>query len=602
MTNRDYREENDAITLHLISYVSKKRDLMSFKNKYWKRGVEEFLSYKGKMYFGQWPTLRETIEITQHRFPNNECFKSIVPTPVSYSYTDVLKRVKEIASYLIEIGVKENDHICVSGKNSPEWAIVYLAIHFSGAVIVPLDYALHPDEMDKILSFGDVSIVFMDDEKIDEIDKENKFIKKRFSLESNDKFPYALSLKGEERELPKKTCDDTAAILFTSGTTGTPKGVMLSSANLMSSCLSCQRLFDVFPTDVFYAILPIHHAYTMTAVFLETISSGACCVFGKRLITPIMLKELKEGKVTMFLAVPMLFNKLLAGILNGVEKQGKLKASIVYFLMGLSGVVKKVFRVNIGKKIFSNMLLKKVSLENMRICICGGGPLPSSTFKRFNQIGLDFVQGYGLTETSPVININPSEAYIESSVGIPIDGVEEKIVLPDSDGNGIIYVRGPEVMQGYYKNKEATDEILDKDGWLNTGDIGHIGKHGYLYLTGRAKSIIVTEGGKNVFPEEIEDKFQLFDEIDQCCIIPYIIDKELKSEGIRIIIHPSENYLSKHTLEEAAKHMEGIVEEVNKELQSYKKITMTSVTDIPLPMTSTKKVKRFEVIRLYQDK
>ena len=157
-------------------------------------------------------------------------------------------------------------------------------------------------------------------------------------------------------------------------------------------------------------------------------------------------------------------------------------------------------------------------------------------------------------------------------------------------------------MQGYYKNKEATEEVLSPDGWLNTGDVGHIGKNGYLYLTGRAKSIIVTEGGKNVFPEEIEDKFQLYDEIDQCCIIPYLIDKELKSEGIRIVIHPSDKYLESHSLDEAAKHMEEIVEEVNRDLQSYKKISLTTVVDEPLPMTSTKKIKRFEVIRIYKDK
>ena len=442
----------------------------------------------------------------------------------------------------------------------------------------------------------------MDDDKIDLVDPNSTFIKTRYSLESNKKHQYALDLIGEEVTLPRLECDDVAAILFTSGTTGTPKGVMLSSSNLMSSTLCCQRIFDVFPTDVFYAILPIHHAYTMTAVFLETISSGACCVFGKRLITPIMLKELKEGGVTMFLAVPMLFNKLLAGIMNGVEKQGKFKAGIIHLLMGFSGFVKKVFKVNIGKKLFSNLLLKKVSLDKMRICICGGGPLPAETFKKFNQLGLDFVQGYGLTETAPVVNINPSEVYIEDSVGIPIDGVEEKIVSPDSEGNGLIYVKGPEVMKGYYKNKEATDEILSEDGWLNTGDVGHIGKNGYLYLTGRAKSIIVTEGGKNVFPEEIEDKFQLYDEIDQCCIIPYLIDKELKSEGIRIVIHPSDKYLESHSLDEAAKHMEEIVEEVNRDLQSYKKISLTTVVDTPLPMTSTKKIKRFEVIRIYKDK
>ena len=574
---------------------------MAFKDKYWKTNVETFFSYQGKKYMGQWPTFREMMEISEERFPDNEAFKAIVPKVVTFTYKEALKKIREIAYYLIASGAKKGDHIAVTGKNSPEWALAYFAISFAGCIIVPLDYSLHIEDMEKILAFGDVDRIFIDGEKIDEIDKEGKLFKEKISLEPESKgHKYVLDLTGPETELPKLHAEDTAAILFTSGTTGTPKGVMLSFSNFMSSTLSSQRLFDVYPTDVFYAILPIHHAYTMTAVLLETVVSGASCVFGKRLVTPIMLKELREGKITMLLAVPMLFNKLLAGLMAGVHKQGPFKENLIHFLMGFSGFMKKVFHVNLGKKIFGNMLLSKISLDKMRLCICGGGPLPPSTFKQFNQLGIDFVQGYGLTETSPIININPIEVYIEESVGIPIPGVEEKIVSPDEDGNGIIYVRGPQVMKGYYKNDEATEEVLSSDGWLNTGDVGHIDSNGFLYLTGRAKSIIVTEGGKNVFPEEIEDKFQLFNEIEQCCIIPYMINKEMKTEGIRMVIYPTEAYLKEHGMEETSRHMEEVVESVNKGLQSYKKITMVTVVDQPLPMTSTKKVKRFEVVKMFK--
>ena len=574
---------------------------MAFKDKYWKTNVETFFSYQGKKYMGQWPTFREMMEISEERFPDNEAFKAIVPKVVTFTYKEALKKIREIAYYLIATGAKKGDHIAVIGKNSPEWALAYFAISFAGCIIVPLDYSLHIEDMEKILAFGDVDRIFIDGEKIDEIDKEGKLFKEKISLEPESKgYKYVLDLTGPETELPKLHAEDTAAMLFTSGTTGTPKGVMLSFSNFMSSTLSSQRLFDVYPTDVFYAILPIHHAYTMTAVLLETVVSGASCVFGKRLVTPIMLKELREGKITMLLAVPMLFNKLLAGLMAGVHKQGPFKENLIHFLMGFSGFMKKVFHVNLGKKIFGNMLLSKISLDKMRLCICGGGPLPPSTFKQFNQLGIDFVQGYGLTETSPIININPIEVYIEESVGIPIPGVEEKIVSPDEDGNGIIYVRGPQVMKGYYKNDEATEEVLSSDGWLNTGDVGHIDSNGFLYLTGRAKSIIVTEGGKNVFPEEIEDKLQLFNEIEQCCIIPYMINKEMKTEGIRMVIYPTEAYLKEHGMEETSRHMEEVVESVNKDLQSYKKITMVTVVDQPLPMTSTKKVKRFEVVKMFK--
>jgi long-chain acyl-CoA synthetase len=362
----------------------------------------------------------------------------------------------------------------------------------------------------------------------------------------------------------------------------------------------------LYPTDVFYAILPIHHSYTMMAVFFEAISVGASIVFGKKLVISQMLKELKEGEVTMFLAVPMLFNKMIAALMNGVKEKGIVLYGIVRFMMGISGFLKKIFKVNVGKKMFG-FLLKKLSLDTNRICISGGGPLPASTFKMFNQLGIDFVQGYGLTETSPITHLNPVEAYIESSVGKKLPQTEVKIVNPDAEGNGIIYIKGPMVMQGYYNNPEATAEVLE-DGWLNTGDVGYQDAQGYLYLTGRAKNLIVTEGGKNVFPEEIEDHFQLYTEIDTICVIGYLIDKKNKSEGIRALIYPDEKYREEMVKEygDSAKEkieerMQQIVSEVNKQLQSYKKITRVTVVDEPLEMTSTKKVKRFVVAQKYKD-
>ena len=219
----------------------------------------------------------------------------------------------------------------------------------------------------------------------------------------------------------------------------------------------------------------------------------------------------------------------------------------------------------------------------------------------FNELGIDFVQGYGLTETSPITHLNPTEAYIETSVGRKIPECQVKIVDPDSDGNGTIYIKGPMVMQGYYNNQEATEEVLSSDGWLNTGDVGHEDADGYLYLTGRAKSVIVTDGGKNVFPEEIEDHFQLYDDIDQVCVIGYLIDKAMKSEGIRILIYPAKKYADSvgGNKAEIEKHMNEIVAEVNRDLQSYKKITRLDISPIPLPMTSTKKIKRNEVMKLF---
>ena len=570
---------------------------MKFKETQPWKFLDEF---RGKEFEGQWPDIKTMFHISCLRYPGNLCFRAFSPKEETFTYKEAEKKIKEVSYYLLSEGVKKGDKIAVSGKNSPEWAIAYLGVIYAGAIVVPLDYSLKDQEMEHLISFGGVSRLFIDKERIDRINADCLVAK--YSLELSDDNIFVLDMNGEEREAEKADVKETAAILFTSGTTGTPKGVMLSHENLVSDCYLAQGNMNIYSTDVFYAILPIHHAYTMLAVFFESFSVGAATVFGKKLVVSQILKELKEGHVTMFLAVPMLFNKMIAALMAGVRKKGIVVYGLIRGMMGVSGVIKKVFGVNIGKKMFG-FLLKNLSLEDNRICICGGGPLPASTFKMFNELGIDFVQGYGLTETSPITHLNPTEAYIETSVGRRIPGCEVKIVDPDSDGNGLIYIKGSMVMQGYYNNREATEEVLSDDGWLNTGDVGHQDENGYLYLTGRKKSVIVTEGGKNVFPEEIEDHFQLYDDIDQVCVIGYLLDKAMKSEGIRVLIYPAEKYSKSVGGDKAVieKHMAEIVEEVNKELQSYKKITKITVVDAPMPMTSTKKIKRFEVKAMYDE-
>jgi long-chain acyl-CoA synthetase len=565
--------------------------------------------YRSSMFEGQWPTVVQMFEISVKRFAQNKCFSAFVPVKESFTYSEVHEKILRIADFLVEKGVGKDTKVAVSGKNSPEWAIAYLSILYAGAIVVPLDATLSNKDMAKLMAFADVKILFADTERLADFDTEDALkLTDRISLESDSSYPFLFDIKASKKQKRRQaTSDETAAILFTSGTTGTPKGVMLSHNNLVSDCYLAQAHMTLYPSDVFYAILPIHHAYTMMAVFFEAISVGASIVFGKKLVISQVLKELKEGEVTMFLAVPMLFNKMIAALMNGVKEKGVLLYGFIRFLMGISGVLKKIFKVNVGKKMFG-FLLKKLSLDKNRICISGGGPLPASTFKMFNELGIDFVQGYGLTETSPITHLNPVEAYIETSVGKKLPQTEVKIVEPDGEGNGIIYIKGPMVMQGYYNNKEATDEVLDKDGWLNTGDVGYQDAQGYLYLTGRAKNLIVTEGGKNVFPEEIEDYFQLYSEIETICVLGYLIDKKTKSEGIRALIYPAQKYreeMEKSHGDQAKvkieERMNQIVSEVNKQLQAYKKINRVTVIDEPLEMTSTKKVKRFVVAQKYKD-
>ncbi|MCL2479554.1 MAG: AMP-binding protein [Treponema sp.] len=552
--------------------------------------------YRGKVFKGEWPTLPELFKITASRFGARPCFTVFEPDRISLTYNESLKIIEAVARWLHSMGIRRGDKVAVSGKNSPQWTTAYLGTLFAGAIVVPVDYQIKNDEIELLIKTSGAKMLFVDEEKY------QYFLENRGGLEQIISMKqgvgtYIYDLDGPKTEIEQAAEEDLAAILFTSGTTGNPKGVMLTHKNLVSDCFLAQGTpLYLDETDVFYCILPIHHAYTMLAVFIETISSGAELVFGKKMVTSVMLKELKEGKVTMLLGVPMLFNKLLSGILRGIKAKGVLVYGLINIMMGISGFIKKVFKVNPGKKIF-HAILDQASLATVRVCICGGGPLAPSVFKKFNEMGIDFVQGYGLTETSPIINLNPIEHYKETSVGLAFPGVDMKIIDPDERGVGEVVVKGPMVMKGYYNMPKETAEAFTPDGYLKTGDLGYMDNENYLYLTGRAKNVIVTDGGKNVYPEEIENEFQLFDEIDQIMIRGFVKDKKLKIEGIEALVYPNPEFFRDPagkaiSKDETKKKIDAIINEVNQRLLPYQKINQSVILDEPMEMTTTKKIKR----------
>ncbi|MDR0389752.1 MAG: AMP-binding protein [Spirochaetaceae bacterium] len=551
--------------------------------------------FRGKAFNGQWPTLPEMFRISVSRYPRRSCLTIYEPDRISLDYTESLARIEAVARWLHSRGVKKGESVAVTGKNSPEWAVAFLGILFAGATVVPIDYQIKNDETDLCLTTAEVRMLFVDEEKFDYYRGGAAGIKEVVSLKKGIG-TYIYELDGPEAEIEQASEDELAAILFTSGTTGIPKGVMLTHQNLVSDCYLAQGApFPVYSTDIFYALLPLHHAYTMLAVFIETISTGAEVVFGKRMVTKAILKDLKEAKITMLLGVPMLFNKLLGGILKGIKAKGPIVYGLINFLMAVSGFIKKVFKVNPGKKMF-HAVLDQASLTTLRTCICGGGPLAPSVFRKYNQLGIDFVQGYGLTETSPIINLNPIEHYKETSVGKIIPGIEMKILNPDERGIGEVIVKGPVVMKGYYKMPEETAACFTPDGFFKTGDLGYLDNENYLYLTGRAKNVIVTEGGKNVYPEEIENEFQLFEEIDQILIRGFVIDKKMKTEGIEALVYPSPDYTeppqNAPSKEEVEARISAIITEVTRRLLPYQRIEKWQILDKPMEMTTTKKIKR----------
>jgi len=572
----------------------------AFLDEYRNKNAAQGAASGSKVSFsGLWTTLPELFRITASRHGGRACFTVFEPDRITLTYNEALTRIEAVARWLYSKDIRKGDKVAVTGKNSPEWAVAYLGILFAGATVVPIDYQLRNEETDLLVKTAGAKIIFVDEEKHSHYAQNHANVSDAVSLKKGLGL-YIYNLDGAQADIEEAVESDLAAILFTSGTTGDPKGAMITHQNFVSDCFLAQGTpLRLYHTDVFYAILPIHHVYTMLAVFIETISVGAELVFGKKMVSQVMLRELKEGRITMLLGVPMLFNKLLAGIMKGIKAKGPLVYGILRCLMGISGFVKKAFGVNPGKKLF-HAVLEKASLSTIRICISGGGPLAPSVFRTFNQLGIDFVQGYGLTETSPIITLNPVEHYKETSVGKIIPEADLKILNPNDRGVGEVIVKGPMVMKGYFNKEEETAKVFTPDGYLKTGDLGYLDSENYLYLTGREKNVIVTEGGKNVYPEEIENEFQLyFNEIDQILVRGYMADEKMKREGIEALIYPNPELKNAsnnpYTKDELKAAMEKIVSTVNQRLLPYQKIDRTVLLDKPMEMSSTKKIKRFTV-------
>ncbi len=571
------------------------------------------LKYRGDHYNGEWPTIPQIFEMACHECPDKIFLETFAPEHQTFTFGEAQQLVRRISEKIKSIVAEPDSKIVVSGINSPEWAICYLAVQYSGNVVIPLDNTLHENEVRNLVEFSEAKMAFVDGRKKPYLDSMGleAIVSLDRDISGKDGLEYVVDWASDVEvakssdefrlELLKRSENDLAAILFTSGTTGNPKGVMLTHRNFVSDCFLAQGNLVIFRDDVFYAILPIHHAYAMVAAFLVPMSQAATIVFGKKMIPKQIFHDVKEGKVTIFLGVPVLYNKVIAGLMDGIRKKGFLVNGFVKFMMGFFAVLKAITGLDCSKRFFG-FVTGKVSLNKVRVLISGGGPLAPIVVKQYNRLGLKFIEGYGMTETAPITTLNPKDAYKLGSVGRVLPGMEMKIKDANADGNGLVCFRGPNVMKGYLKNDEATREIIDEDGFINTGDIGHIDGDNYLFLTGRQKNIIVTSGGKNVFPEEIENEFQLFTDIDEVMIAGYVMSDG--SEGIMAVVQPSEALIRQYADDKPAcqERIQQSVDAVNKALATYKKISKLVITYDPFPMSSTKKIKRPVAMQMLKDK
>lgn len=565
--------------------------------------LEEFRG-EGKIFNTEWPTFPQMMTISATRYPNSPCFTDFDGpdgTKRTVTYAQALSNIKKLADWMISQGIKKGDKVAVTGKNSPEWATVYLATLFASGIIIPIDYGLREVEMENLIKTAQPKLLFVDEDKFDYFKKNTKKIDV-YSLSPKQEKLYAYNLETKKAVKQNKPAEpqDVCAILFTSGTTGNPKGVMLTHENFIADCYIAQSNFHHGNGDVFYALLPIHHAYTMQAALINPLSTGAEIVFGKSMAVSRLMKELREGKITVMLGVPLLYNKLLAGIKKGIQEKGPIVAGLMKCLMGLSYLIKKLTNKNPGKVLFKSVL-QQANIYTLRVAICGGGPLSSSVFKAYNAAGINFIQGYGMTETSPITALNPVEHFKIESVGKDFYPYEEfKILDPDKDGIGEIAIKGPMVMKGYFNMPEETAKMFTEDGFLKSGDIGRLDNEHYLYLCGRAKNIIVTSGGKNVYPEEIEDAFQMYDDVQQIVVQGYTEKDDPTSEAIEALIYPADGVYDKLGIKRSDSFasddvkdvIQNDVDAVNHTLQPYARISKVTILEQPMATTTTLKVKR----------
>ena len=529
---------------------------------------------------------------------------------IKISYLQFAKDIKNLSTALIDLGLSKK-RIAIIAPNRYEWCVSYLAVTTSDIVVVPLDKSLPSNEIESLIKRSEAEAVIFDKEYIETFNKlynekssnlkyficmdDIKFDNKDFYLYSNlVQNGKSLIDNGDTRyENVKINNDEMAIMLFTSGTTALSKAVALSQANICADIYALAQMAKVTKEDRFLSFLPLHHTFESSCTFLYGTYCGITIAFcnGIRHVAD----DLKEFNITGFVCVPLLLEIMYKKIQKAIDTQGKTK--LVKIMSCLCNFLLK-FGIDIRRKVFKDVL--NGFAPNLHILIAGGAPMNKDAIKGFLDLGINLLQGYGLTETSPVLAGENDKYKKLGSVGFPLPGMNVEIDNPNEEGIGEIKLNAPTVMLGYYENEEATNEVL-KNGWFYTGDLGYFDKNGFLFITGRKKDVIVLKNGKNIYPEELEILINK---------LPYVAEsivygKPDVKDGDLILC--SKIVYNKEIIEEMFKDKnkdeyhdiiwQDIRNTINKSMPAYKYIREISVTDEPLIKTTTQKIKRHEELK-----
>ena len=524
---------------------------------------------------------------------------------VNISFKQFKLDIDCLGTKLIDLGLK-NKKIAIIGPNCYEWCISYFACVAGTGVVVPLDKSLPDTEIENLIIRSNVEAVIYNNDYstvFEKIKKEKKSSLKYFINMSTTPSEHCLKIfdlisdgkklldSGNQQFINAEINNDEMSImLFTSGTTSMSKAVMLSHSNIASNVNSICRILKTTSEDTLLSFLPLHHTFECTTTFLSGLYMGSSIAFCDGI--KYIAKNMEEYKITTFVVVPILLESMYKRVLKGIESSGK--TDLIKRLTKISNFLLK-FKIDIRKQLFKSILDKFGGKLNL--IVSGAAALDKKTLEGFRGFGITVLQGYGLTETSPVVAVENQNYMKAGSVGVPLYDVEIKINEPDKDGIGEIIIKGPNVMLGYYNNEEETNKVL-KNGWFYTGDIGYIDEQGFIFLTSRQKNVIVLKNGKNIFPEELEVLVNNITGVAESIVY----GKPDKDNDLIICVKIvyDENTM-KETYPNTEKEdysniLKEEIKKINKTMPAYKYIRDVIVTDEPLIKTTTQKVKRHEEI------
>lgn len=541
------------------------------------------------------------------KYGDKIALEDLKETPLAkVTYRSLLRNVLKFGVALRALGLHERSHIAVISENRVQWGVAYLSAMSFNYVVIPIDRNLPVNEILNIIHEADVeAIVFSD--AFDPLFHERRGSLKKLKLyismdlaSAKDEFYSMRELIDSHdacrvEDLPKIDAESVAEIIFTSGSLGRAKGVMLSQRNIASNLMAMVRMFFIYPEDRFLSVLPMHHTYECTCGFLCPLYAGASAHYARSLKT--VVEDLQTVRATMLLGVPLLFDKMFKRIYKAIHEK-KVTSMLIGPLIKMGDFAERV-----GWKSFRKLVFKEIHERfggTIRCFVAGGAAQDPIVAKGLREFGFNFAQGYGLTETSPLLALNRIDAFKDDAAGLPVPTVELTIDRPDLDGVGEVWAKGPNVMIGYYKNDAATNDAFS-DGWFKTGDLGKIDDDGFLHICGRKKNVIISKSGKNVFPEEVEDVLNRS---------PYVLESYVYGEeDVKLgeiiaaqIVVDAEAFIELSELKNVRITPEllheVIAEEIKKtndQLASYKQIKQFKIREQEFEKTTTQKIKRYLV-------